>query len=166
MARLRSSERALARSAELLRARPDEVTEALERKLAELRAAETALRAAEQAALAGTARELAATARDGVVVARRDGLAPERLRDLAGQVRALDGVRTVVLGGTPDGLKVALVAAVAPGATVAAPDLVAEAARLVGGGGGGKNPQLAMAGGRDPARLDEALAAVRARLGR
>jgi len=166
LARLRSSERALARSAELLRARPDEVTEALERKLAELRAAETALRAAEQAALAGTARELAATARDGVVVARRDGLAPERLRDLAGQVRALDGVRTVVLGGTPDGLKVALVAAVAPGATVAAPDLVAEAARLVGGGGGGKNPQLAMAGGRDPARLDEALAAVRARLGR
>jgi hypothetical protein len=33
------------------------------------------------------------------------------------------------------------------------------------GGGGGKGPELALAGGRDPGRIDEALALVRANLG-
>jgi len=33
------------------------------------------------------------------------------------------------------------------------------------GGGGGKGPELAMAGGRDPARIDEALGLVRTKLG-
>ena len=46
-----------------------------------------------------------------------------------------------------------------------APELIAEAARTVGGGGGGKNPEQAMAGGKDATRLDEALDQVRARLG-
>jgi alanyl-tRNA synthetase len=45
-----------------------------------------------------------------------------------------------------------------------ASDLIADAARLVGGGGG-KNPEVAMAGGRDPSRLDEALDLVRRALG-
>ncbi len=41
------------------------------------------------------------------------------------------------------------------------PELIAEAARTVGGGGGGKNPEQAAAGGRDPARIDDALDHVR-----
>ncbi len=57
----------------------------------------------------------------------------------------------VVLGGSPEDGKVALVAAVEPGYGLEAPKLVATAARLVGGGGGGRNPELAMAGGRDAA---------------
>ena len=69
-----------------------------------------------------------------------------------------------VLGGVPEEGKVTLVAAVAKGYLVAAPELVAGPARIVGGGGGGRNPELAMAGGRDASRLDEALAAARARL--
>jgi alanyl-tRNA synthetase len=36
---------------------------------------------------------------------------------------------------------------------------------MVGGGAGGKNPEVAMAGGRDPSRLDEALKDVREKLG-
>jgi alanyl-tRNA synthetase len=36
---------------------------------------------------------------------------------------------------------------------------VQEIAKIVGGGGGGR-PDLAQAGGKDPAKLDEALAAV------
>jgi alanyl-tRNA synthetase len=54
-----------------------------------------------------------------------------------------------------------LVAAVAKGSGLDAPKLIAEAARAVGGGGGGKNPELAMAGGRDPSKLDDALDQVR-----
>ena len=37
--------------------------------------------------------------------------------------------------------------------------LVGAVAKLVGGGGGGQ-PHMAQAGGKDPAKLDEALAAV------
>jgi alanyl-tRNA synthetase len=36
---------------------------------------------------------------------------------------------------------------------------VQEIAKMVGGGGGGR-PDLAQAGGKDPAKLDEALGAV------
>ena len=57
-----------------------------------------------------------------------------------------------MLGGCPEDGKVALVAAVAKGHVPAAPELVTDAARLVGGGGGGRNPELAMAGGRDASR--------------
>jgi alanyl-tRNA synthetase len=165
LARLRSNERTIAGAAGLLKARPDELTTAIERKLAELRAADLSLRAARQSALAGTARALAGQASDGILVARADGLAGDQLRELAAQVRDLDGVHTVVLGGSPDGAKVALVAVVAGDQKLGAPDLIADAARTVGGGGGGKNPALAMAGGRDPSRLDEALDGVRAKLG-
>ena len=159
--RLREAERRVANASELLRVRPDELTAAIERKLTELRDAEVRLRSAEQAALAAQARTLASTASNGWLVARADGLPPERLRDLAGQVRQVGSLDTVVLGGSPDGEKVALVALVAKGAVPAAPDLISGAARTVGGGGGGKNPEQAMAGGRDASRLDEALDEVR-----
>jgi len=79
-------------------------------------------------------------------------------------VRAEDGVRAVVLGAAPADGKVALVAAVAKGSGLVASELIAEAARMVGGGGS-KHPELAMAGGRDPSRLDEALDAARRQLG-
>ena len=69
----------------------------------------------------------------------------------------------VALGGA-EGEKVGLVVlvskdAVARGLSAAA--IVAEAAPIVGGGGGGRD-EMAQAGGKDPARLDEALAAARA----
>jgi alanyl-tRNA synthetase len=76
-------------------------------------------------------------------------------------VRDQPGVRAVVLGGVPEGGGVALVAAAAKDSGLAAPDLIAGPARLVGGGGGGKNPELAMAGGRDPEQLDAALQEAR-----
>ncbi len=47
-----------------------------------------------------------------------------------------------------------------------APELIAPAARTVGGGGGGKDPERATAGGKDASRLDEALDQIRTRLGR
>ncbi len=160
--RLRTNEVRLAHAATLLKSTPDDLAAAIERRLTELREAQDELRSARQAALAGEAVALAAAAADGAVVSRRDGLSADRLRDLAVAVRSRPGVHVVVLGGSPEEGKVALVAAVEPGHGLEAPPLVATAARLVGGGGGGRNPELAMAGGRDASRLDEALEAVRA----
>jgi alanyl-tRNA synthetase len=165
LARLRADEELIASAAALFKARPDELVGAIERKLADLREAEDRLRSLQQAGLAAEARALAASARDGVVVARRDDLPADQLRELATQVRRLDGVTAVVLGGSPDGAKVALVAMVATDAAKGAPELIGAAAKLVGGGGGGKNHEVAQAGGRDPSRLDEALEDVRKQLG-
>jgi alanyl-tRNA synthetase len=164
--RLRANEGRIAEMANLLRANPDELVEAIERRLADLRGTQEELRAARQGALASEAAVLASKAGPGgAVVARRDGLSADGLRELALAVRSQPGVRAVVLGGCPEDGKVSLVAAVAKGHVPAAPDLVAKAARLVGGGGGGRNPELAMAGGRDASRLDEALDSARAELG-
>ncbi len=162
--RLRTNEARLAHAASLLKSTPDDLAAAIERRLNDLREVQEELRAARQAGLAGEGAVLAAGADDGAVVARRDGLSADRLRDLAVAVRSHPGVYVVVLGGSPEEGKVALVAAVDPGHGLEAPKLVATAAPLVGGGGGGRNPELAMAGGRDASRLDEALDAVRAEL--
>ena len=164
LARLRQAERLISDTAALLRARPDELRTAVERKLGEYRDIETRLKRVEQAALATRAQTLAGQAVEGRLVARVDGLTPEQMRDLAVQVRQTAGLETVVLGGSPDGEKAALVALVAQGVAPSAPDLIGPAARTVGGGGGGRNPEQAMAGGRDATRIDEALEQVRAAL--
>ncbi|MHB1496843.1 MAG: alanine--tRNA ligase [Acidimicrobiales bacterium] len=162
LVRLRSNEAKLVHAASLLKVAPEDLASAIERRLAELKAVQDELRSARQGRLAEDASALAAAG--AVVVARRDGLAADALRDLATTTLAREGVRAVVLGGTPGDGKVSIVAAVEKGFPVPAPELVAGAARIVGGGGGGRNPEVAMAGGRDVSRLDEALEWARARL--
>ncbi|HET7488227.1 MAG TPA: alanine--tRNA ligase [Acidimicrobiales bacterium] len=162
--RVREEERALAQAAELLRAEPGELPSAVERVLEHQKSLEAELKALRAAASAGEAATLAAGAVAGVVVARRDGLTPDQLRQLALAVRKAGAIRAVALGGSPDGAKVSLVVAVDPASGLDAPALVGEAAKLVGGGGGGKG-DVAQAGGRDPSRIDDALDALRARLG-
>ncbi len=69
----------------------------------------------------------------------------------------------IVLGSSAAG-KVSLVAAVTPELVargVKAGSIVKVAAQVAGGGGGGKDT-MAQAGGRDPDKLPEALAAARA----
>ena len=162
--RVWDEERLLRQAAGLLRADPSEVPAAVERLLEREQALRAELRSLRSQAAAAEARQLAAAAADGWVVARRDGLPQDQLRDLAVAVRGQPGVRAVVLIGSPDGQRVALVAAVQPGSDVQAADLVVPAARTVGGGGGGRG-DVAVAGGRDASRIDDALAQVRARLG-
>jgi alanyl-tRNA synthetase len=161
---LRDEERALQQAAELLRAQPAEVPDAVERVLRRQRELADELKAIRSRGLAEEARRLANAAEDGTVVARVDELTPEQLRELALSVRQQPGVRAAVLLGSPDGQRVSLVAAVAKDSGLVASDLIADAARAVGGGTG-RNPELAVAGGRDASRIDDALALVRARLG-
>jgi alanyl-tRNA synthetase len=90
---------------------------------------------------------------------------PSSLRDISDALRQKLGDAVVMLGSATDG-RVHLVANVAPSAVergVKAADLVNAAAPVVGGGGGGRDT-LAQAGGKDPEKLDEALATARAEI--
>ena len=160
LARIESEEDLIGQVATLLRSTPAEVPEALTRLIERQRAADDELKAARRRGLADRAAELAAAAAGGRVVARVDDVPQDQLRELAVNVRSRPGVEVVVLGGSPDGQRVALVAAVDKASGLQASDLIADAARLVGGGGG-RHPELASAGGKDASRLDEALEGVR-----
>jgi alanyl-tRNA synthetase len=88
---------------------------------------------------------------------------PKALLDTADRLKNQLGDAAIVLGAITDG-KVSLIASVAPSLVqrgVKAGDVVRIAAQVVGGGGGGRDT-MAQAGGKDPEKLDDALAAARA----
>jgi alanyl-tRNA synthetase len=126
----------------------------LEKQLAQL---ETKLARSQAPDLAATAKQVAGVT---VLAARLDGLDPDGLRAVVDTLRDRLPSGIILLGSGVDG-KVSLVAAVSKDLMKRFPAgrLVQEIAKIVGGGGGGR-PDLAQAGGKDPAKLDEALAAV------
>jgi alanyl-tRNA synthetase len=147
----------LADAARLLRVAPADVIDGLERLLERQRQSDKELKALRGASLGARAAELASEAVNGAVVARVDDLAPDELRELAQAIRS-HGSTVVVVAGTPDGQKVAL--AMASGGEIDAGATVKRLVAIVGGGGGG-SPELAVAGGKDPAKIDEMLAEAR-----
>ena len=85
------------------------------------------------------------------------------LLDVADRLKGKLGDAAIVLGSAGEG-RVDLVAAVAPSLVsrgVKANEVVSAAAAVVGGGGGGR-ATLARAGGREPAKLPDAIDAARA----
>ena len=95
-----------------------------------------------------------------VHVQRTDGLDVNGMRALADQLRDKLKSGVVALGAANDG-KVSLLVVVTKDliARLKAGDLIKEMAAEVGGTGGGR-PEMAQAGGKDPARLDIALEKV------
>jgi alanyl-tRNA synthetase len=90
-----------------------------------------------------------------------DGVDMNGLRDLGDQLKAKLGEGVVVLASNQDG-KVNLVAMATDGAMAKgahAGNLIKGIAALVGGGGGGR-PNMAQAGGKNPAGIDSAIAEV------
>ena len=158
--RIRDETQTLGRAATLLRVAPPEVPERVERLLDDQRSLADEIKALRRQSAGGRARELAAQAVDGVVVARADGTTRDELKDLALAIRDQPGTRAVVLGGVPEGGGVSLIAAVAKDSGLDAASLIADAARTVGGGGG-RGADVAVAGGRNPDKLGEALEQAR-----
>jgi len=102
-------------------------------------------------------------AKGNVIVAPIDGASDDQLRVLIDSIKKRSPSFAALLGAT-DGSKVSFVAAVSDDLIargLKAGDWVREAAKVAGGGGGGR-PQMAQAGGKDPAKLAEALAAAQA----
>jgi alanyl-tRNA synthetase len=159
--RAKDREELVRAAAEALRTEPDELVAAIGRLADRQREAEKELAALRQQSSEAEAKTLAAQAGEGgVVVARRDKVEGKELQSLAEAVLRHDGVRAVVLGGSADGSKVSI--AVASEGTPDAVELVKTLGPIVGGGGGGRpGSPSALAGGKDPSKLDDALAEAR-----
>jgi alanyl-tRNA synthetase len=157
-------EAALREAAEILKIAPLEVPKRLQKLIDEQKALEKQLGVLEARLARTWAEELVSAAREvnGVTVlaARLDGLDADGLRAVVDTVRDRLGSGIVCVGSVLDG-KISLVAAVTKDLTSRfhAGKIIQPVAKAVGGGGGGR-PDLAQAGGKDPARLDEALALV------
>jgi alanyl-tRNA synthetase len=162
--RLRHEEEQLVEVAQLLNVPVGEVVDGARKRLDEVRALRKEIEALKKQAAAGQAGALADQAVDGVVVARVDGVSREALRDMAVALRDHPDVRAVVLGGAAEGGGAALVAAVTPDSGLDAAALIEPGKKLIKGGGG-KDPLLSVAGGKDAEGVDEALEQARAAAG-
>jgi len=160
---------------ERFKAQPAEIVDRVVQLADELKASQKALAAAREelalaksAALAGQA---VAVGAHQLLVARLDGVEGGGLQSAAqGLADQLGDGAAVVLGGLPDPTdlgKVILVAAFGKAVIAAGPKagaFIGGIAKVCGGGGGGR-PNLAQAGGRDGAALDQALDTAREELG-
>ena len=173
---LRHHDRELVEAARTLRAPPERFAEAVAAREGERRELEKRLKAgggsggggtdpaAAASALAGRATEIAGARVLTEAVEVADAKA---LLDVADRVKNALGDAAIVLGAAAEG-RVHLIASVAPSLVergVKAGAIVKVAAQVTGGGGGGRDT-MAQAGGRDPEKLPEALAAARAEIER
>ena len=133
------------------------------RELQALRAEVEALRKAPRAVAAAASvdvpePEIRAESGVNVIVQPLDGLDADELLELSDRYKQRHAPAAVVLGSKEDG-KVHLVANfdASVAEKVSASDVLREAAAIVGGGGGGR-PTMARAGGKDPEKLQDALA--------
>ncbi len=154
---------ALEEAAAKLRAAPAELPQRVDALLAQVEEAKRSSQGGRREASQQEAEDLLLRTEDiaGVkVLAARSG-APNAdvLRETGDWLRDKLGSAVVVLGGVFNG-RPALIAMVTQDLVdkgLNASDIVREAAKRMGGGGGGQ-PRLAQAGGRDASKLDEALA--------
>ena len=160
--RLQDSEQLIAEMGELLNSSSDEILEALQRRLGEIKDLRGQVKALQQATAGARASEIADSAIGGVVIKRLDGLERDELRDLAAAIRDRPQIEAVVLAGAPDSGGVALVSAVIPDGKFEAASLIDEAAKAIQGGFGRKgNPPLIVAGGKNIDGIEEALNSAR-----
>ncbi|HEX4187561.1 MAG TPA: alanine--tRNA ligase [Solirubrobacteraceae bacterium] len=166
---LRDRERLLADAAATLRARPEDVPDAVRSLSQERRRLEKAIKesaagggaaAPDIAQLAGEAQQLDGARVLAAIVEVSDAKA---LLEVLDRLKGRLEDAAIVLGAAVDG-RAHLVVSVSP-ALVArglrAGEVVKAAAAAVGGGGGGRDT-LAQAGGRDPERLPQAIETARA----
>ncbi|MDO9467237.1 MAG: DHHA1 domain-containing protein, partial [Thiobacillus sp.] len=161
---LGETEKNLGAIAQLVKAPPVEAAERVAQLLEHSRALEKELDRMKSKLAASAGDELVQQATDingvRVLAAQLDGIDAKGLRETADKLRDKLQSCALVLGTVADG-KVSLIAAVTPDVAgrIKAGDLVNHVATQVGGKGGGK-PDMAMAGGSDPAGLPAALASV------
>ena len=159
-------EETLKEAAALVKATPDHLAEKISHTLAEnksLHSEVESLKSKMAKESMGDVTEQVEEVKGVKVLALKvDGADMNGLRDLGDQLKEKLGEGVVVLASGADG-KVSLMATATDGAIkqgAHAGNLVKAIAGCVGGGGGGR-PNMAQAGGKNPAGIDEALAKVK-----
>ena len=158
-------EQELQQAAKIVKATPANLTERLEKLMAEVKE----LQSENESLKAKAAQNALGDVMDAVVevggvkllATSVDQVDMNGLRDLGDQLKDQLGEGVVVLASAKDG-KVNLVAMATDGAMKAgahAGNLIKAIAGLVGGGGGGR-PNMAQAGGKNPAGIPDAIAAA------
>ncbi len=164
LASIARQERVLREAAEILKIAPSEVPQRLRKLVDEQRQLEKQLGELEARLARSRADDLVAGARQvngvAVIAGRIDGLDGDGLRAVVDRLRERLGSGVICVGSVVDG-RVNLVAAVTKdlGKRFHAGKLIQQVAKAAGGSGGGR-PDLAQAGAKDPARLDQALELV------
>ncbi len=161
---LRKADEVLAMLGEILRAKPEELVEAAQKLADTEKRLRKELEAQQMKRAAAQASDLIEQARVvkgvRVVSARVEGVSRPAMRQMVDQLRARLGSGVIALGAVSDG-KAALIIGVTQDLTsrLDAGKIVREAAALMEGSGGGRK-DLAEAGGKNPAKIDECVKAV------
>jgi alanyl-tRNA synthetase len=163
LAKIREDEALLARAAEAARAtRVEELPQRIEALAEELKNAKRELARLSSQRAAGMVEELLSGAVElpgaKVVTHHRDDWDAEAMRAQIDELRRAGSALAVMFGSAAEG-KVILVAALGKDLVergLSAAEWVKAAAKAVGGGGGGR-PDLAQAGGKNPAKIQQAL---------
>ena len=156
-------EERLHEAAKLLKAAPDKLTE----KITHLQAENKALHSEVDSLKSKLAQDAMGDVMDQVVemkgvkllATKVEGVDMNGLRDLGDQLKEKLGEGVIVIASATDG-KVSLMATATKGAIdkgAHAGNLIKAIAGLVGGGGGGR-PNMAQAGGKNPAGMEDAIA--------
>jgi alanyl-tRNA synthetase len=165
LAHLRAQERLAREAADRLKVPLSELPGRVERLIEERKQAQKQideLRARKPGAGAGdllaAARELASHPGAKAIAARVEDVDAKAMRTMVDDLRNRLGTGVVCLAAEADG-KALLAIGVTKDLTnrLKAGELIREVAGVVGGGGGGR-PDFAQAGGKDPGRIDQALA--------
>ena len=153
----------LAEVAKLVKGTPATAVEKVEHLLAEVKALqsenESLKSKAAKDALGDVMNQVEEVNGMKVLATKVEGVDMNGLRELGDQLKEKIGEGIVVIASNVDG-KVNLMATATDGAMKAgahAGNLIKEIAKLVGGGGGGR-PNMAQAGGKNPAGIDDAIA--------
>jgi alanyl-tRNA synthetase len=161
---LRWESQSLAQASEALRSKPDELLEAIEKLTESEKKLRKELEAQQMKRAASAAGDLMPQAREvkgvRVIAARVEVTDRSAMRQMVDDLRGKLQSGVIVLGSVADG-KVSLIAAVTKDLTekLDAGKIVKQAAIYVEGSGGGRK-DLAEAGGKNPAKLDESIQAV------
>jgi alanyl-tRNA synthetase len=149
----------------LLKGTRDDLEDKVRQLLERSRKLEKEIASLKSKLASGQGQDLSSTAIDvdgvKVVAMRVDGADAASLREAVDQLKNKLKSAAIVLASVPEADKVVIIAGVTADqvARVKAGDLVNVVAQRVGGRGGGR-PDMAQAGGNDPSKLDDALAAV------
>jgi len=159
---VRTSEQSLRQLGALLRGNEDDLAARVERLLAQQKQLERQLAQLQRQVAGNQSGDLLGQAKTvngkRVIASEVEAADPQRLLEIADQLRERLGSGVVVLASQQDG-RVRLLAAVTKdlAGQVHAGKLVSQIAPIVGGKGGGR-PELAQAGGTDPSKIGDALA--------